>query len=65
MKIQFVIDYKGQETNQIQYHAGDVALFSPAYAARLISDHVAREYVEPKPVKAKKVTQEAENGSAE
>ena len=65
MKIQFLIDYRGAETNGLQYHAGDVALFPPAFAARLVSDKVAIEFVEPKPVKRVNHKQEADDGRTE
>jgi hypothetical protein len=56
-RIEFVEDYKGAETNQIQYLAGQVAMFPDAHADRLISDKVAKEYIEPKPAKKDKVSE--------
>lgn len=51
MKIKFVIDYKGRETNYIKYCAGDVVLLPDAFAERLISDKSAERLSEPAPEK--------------
>jgi hypothetical protein len=60
-RIEFIKDYQGAETNQIQYLVGQVAMFPDSHADRLISDKVVKEYTEPKPEKAdKKEKQEAQ-----
>ena len=52
-RITFVQDYKGQETNQLEYKAGMVAMFPDAHADRLISDKIAEMCQPPKEVKKK------------
>lgn len=47
-RIIFLQDYKGSETNQVAYKAGQVAMFPAPFAERLISDHVAELYKEQK-----------------